>query len=61
MPEKDEERGAPREVEPGTPMEVQLGARHLTLAVAGLALFGLVLFLLGRWSERLARPELPVG
>ena len=38
-------------------MEVQLGGRHLTLAVAGLAFFGLVLFLLGRWSERLGRPE----
>src|SRR4029434_4324557 len=38
-------------------MEVHLGGRHLTLAVAGLAIFGLVLFLLGRWSERLGRPE----
>jgi cell division septation protein DedD len=39
-------------------MEMQLGGRHLTLAVAGLALFGLVLFLLGRWSERLGRPDI---
>jgi len=36
-------------------IEFQLGARHLTLAVIGLALFGLVLFLLGRWSDRVAR------
>jgi cell division septation protein DedD len=38
-------------------VELQIGARHLTLAVTGLALFGLVLFLLGRWSERVAVPE----
>jgi len=37
-------------------VEFQLGGRHLTMAVAGLALFGAVLFLLGRWSERVARP-----
>ena len=37
-------------------MELQLGGRHLTLAMVGLALFGVVLFLLGRWSERVARP-----
>lgn len=38
-------------------VELQLGGRHLALAMAGLALFGLVLFLLGRWSERVARQE----
>ena len=37
-------------------VEFQLGGRHLTLAVVGLALFGAVLFLLGRWSERMAQP-----
>ena len=37
-------------------VELQLGGRHLTLAVVGLALFGGMLFLLGRWSERVARP-----
>ncbi len=41
----------------GRQMEFQLGGRHLTLAVVGLALFGGVLFLLGRWSERVARPS----
>ena len=40
-------------------VDVQLGGRHLTLAVAGLALFGLVLFLLGRWSERVGKSEPP--
>jgi DedD protein len=38
-------------------VEFQLRGRHLTLAVVALALFGAVLFLLGRWSERVARPE----
>ena len=38
-------------------VEFQLGGRHLTLAVVGLALFGVVLFLLGRWSERMAQPS----
>ncbi len=38
-------------------VELQLGGRHLALAMVGLALFGLVLFLLGRWSERVARQE----
>ncbi len=42
-------------------MELQLGGRHLTLAVVGLALFGVVLFLLGRWSERVARPQDAAG
>jgi cell division septation protein DedD len=42
-------------------MELQLGGRHLTMVVVGLALFGVVLFLLGRWSERVARPEAPAG
>ena len=37
-------------------VEFQLGGRHLTLAVLGLAVFGVVLFLLGRWSERVGRP-----
>jgi len=37
-------------------MELQLGGRHLTMAMVGLVLFGTVLFLLGRWSERVARP-----
>ena len=37
-------------------VEFQLGGRHLTMAVVGLALFGVVLFLLGRWSERMAQP-----
>ena len=40
-------------------VELQLGGRHLTLAVVGLALFGVVLFLLGRWSERVAQPTVP--
>ena len=56
---RDQEEGTisgdPKKAE--NPMEVQIGGRHLTLAVAGLALFGLVLFLLGRWSERMARPQ----
>jgi len=59
MPEEEEMMEAQRGGEPGTSVEVQLGGRHLTLAVAGLALFGLILFLLGRWSERVARPDLP--
>ena len=52
--EQDEIRrdGAQERGEKG--VELQIGARHLTLAVTGLALFGLVLFLLGRWSERVA-------
>lgn len=37
------------------PVEFQLGGRHLTIAVVGLTLFGSVLFLLGRWSDRAAR------
>lgn len=37
-------------------MEFQLQGRHLALAVTGLAVFGAVLFLLGRWSERAAHP-----
>jgi DedD protein len=37
-------------------VEVQLQGRHLALAVTGLAVFGAVLFLLGRWSERAAHP-----
>jgi len=40
-------------------VEFQLGGRHLTMAVVGLAVFGVVLFLLGRWSERVARPDAP--
>jgi len=52
-PEESDARGesGAREV------EFQLRGRHLTLAVVALALFGAVLFLLGRWSERVARPE----
>jgi cell division septation protein DedD len=42
-------------------VEFQLRGRHLTLAVVALALFGAVLFLLGRWSERVAGPEGPPG
>ncbi|MCI0566751.1 MAG: SPOR domain-containing protein [Acidobacteria bacterium] len=57
MPEPNEGEDARRQDSPEASMEVQLGGRHLTLAVAGLAFFGLVLFLLGRWSERLGRPE----
>jgi len=38
-------------------VEVQLGGRHLALALAGFAIFGVVLFLLGRWSQRMVRPE----
>lgn len=55
--EQDEIRrdGAQQGGEKG--VELQIGARHLTLAVTGLALFGLVLFLLGRWSERVAVGE----
>jgi cell division septation protein DedD len=57
--EQDEIRpeGAHEGAEKG--VELQIGARHLTLAVTGLALFGLVLFLLGRWSERVAVGETP--
>ncbi len=57
--EQDEIRpeGAQEGAEKG--VELQIGARHLTLAVTGLALFGLVLFLLGRWSERVAVGETP--
>ncbi len=57
--EKDEIRpeGPQEGAEKG--VELQIGARHLTLAVTGLALFGLVLFLLGRWSERVAVGETP--
>jgi cell division septation protein DedD len=47
--------GTPENSDKG--VELQVGARHLTLAVTGLALFGLVLFLLGRWSERVAVPD----
>jgi len=57
MPESNEGSDSQRQENPEASMEVQLGGRHLTLAVAGLAFFGLVLFLLGRWSERLGRPE----
>ena len=55
--EQDESRrdGAQEGADKG--VELQIGARHLTLAVTGLALFGLVLFLLGRWSERVAVGE----
>jgi len=55
--EEDDEREKPSRQD--SPMEVQLGGRHLTLAVVGLALFGLVLFLLGRWSERAGRAQEP--
>ncbi|HEV8375371.1 MAG TPA: SPOR domain-containing protein [Candidatus Polarisedimenticolia bacterium] len=57
MHEHEEEKQPNRNVESDKPMEVQLGGRHLTLAVVALALFGLVLFLLGRWSERVAQPK----
>jgi len=57
MLEQDQEKRTHEEPEAEKPMEVQLGGRHLTLAVVGLALFGLVLFLLGRWSERMAQPN----
>lgn len=57
MLEQDQDKRTREEPEAEKPMEVQLGGRHLTLAVAGLALFGLVLFLLGRWSERMAQPS----
>ena len=57
MMEQDEIKrdGTPEASDKG--VELQVGARHLTLAVTGLALFGLVLFLLGRWSERVAAPD----
>lgn len=42
-------------------VELQLAGRHLALAVVGLALFGLVLFLLGRWTERVGRPTSPLA
>ena len=57
MSEQQEGIRVQQEAESEKPMEVQLGGRHLALALVGLALFGLVLFLLGRWSERVARPE----
>jgi cell division septation protein DedD len=57
MPEPNEGADPRPQDNPEASMEVQLGGRHLTMAVAGLALFGLVLFLLGRWSERLGRTE----
>ncbi|MCI0656371.1 MAG: SPOR domain-containing protein [Acidobacteria bacterium] len=57
MPEPNEGADSRPQDNPEASMEVQLGGRHLTMAVAGLALFGLVLFLLGRWSERLGRTE----
>jgi cell division septation protein DedD len=57
MTETNEGPDTRPQVKPEASMEVQLGGRHLTLAVVGLALFGLVLFLLGRWSERLGRPD----
>jgi len=53
----EDERADAREEDDPKQVEFQLGGRHLTMAVAGLALFGVVLFLLGRWSERVARPE----
>src|SRR5262252_5636736 len=59
MPEHDD-ASRPLEEKKESSVDVQLGGRHLTLAVAGLALFGLVLFLLGRWSERMRRSEAPV-
>jgi len=57
MSEPNDGADSRRQESPDASVEVQLGGRHLTLAVAGLAFFGLVLFLLGRWSERLGRPE----
>ena len=57
MPEPNEGTASRNQDNPEASMEVQLGGRHLTMAVAGLALFGLVLFLLGRWSERLGRSD----
>jgi len=57
MPEDDVSRSTEEKKEAS--VDVQLGGRHLTLAVTGLALFGLVLFLLGRWSERVGRSEAP--
>jgi cell division septation protein DedD len=60
MPEQKEESIPEKSRRQDSPREVQLGGRHLTLAVVGLALFGLILFLLGRWSERAGRgQELP--
>jgi cell division septation protein DedD len=59
MLEQDQDKRTHEGPEPEKAMEVQLGGRHLTLAVVGLALFGLVLFLLGRWSERMAQPATP--
>ncbi|HEU5180877.1 MAG TPA: SPOR domain-containing protein [Candidatus Polarisedimenticolia bacterium] len=57
----EQEEVRPESAHEGTEkgVELQIGARHLTLAVTGLALFGLVLFLLGRWSERVAVGETP--
>ncbi len=58
----EEDKGVDAGVESdGRQVEFQLGGRHLTMAVVGLALFGVVLFLLGRWSERVARPEAQIA
>ncbi len=56
---EEEKRAGTRKEGGEGQVEFQLGGRHLTMAVLGLALFGVILFLLGRWSERVARPDAP--